>query len=425
MKAYILKSKRRIAPFDRCADAIYSPLSNFGNLLREELSLTGLGVRFIKSIREMDLNESSLLMPDYVFVTSPIVKRFLFICQNSPDVIQRLSVLRSSLTDYYTPLMDIDVRLIDEEELLLFDIFYLPAGVRLLDGVDFSDLITDLRRSVRVAKISQNFGIRLRRMPNVRGRVFYEEFPLTDEIVGHQRFWYHSLLMNILYIGTFRERVASGKFSSGFLRGPRLVDNDRIVNSVIGSNVWLHPTSIVENSVLCDNVKVGAKTIIKDSIIMRDVSIGDHNIVNLSLFGERVNTLSNSVFCSSVIEPSSTVSNLGCYYSFLGRDTFLATAVILLWEGVDSTIKIQTESGEIDTGRYFLGAAIGGGSILGARAILSPGIMIPKNSVVVLRPEEGVMKIPTLSEREYYVWENASLSRFEDVFPYYDKNDFF
>ncbi len=425
MKAYIIETIRKIAPFDRFASAIYSPMLNFGNLTKEELVISDLKVRFIKSVSEIDFRESFLLIPDYVFVTAGLIKKFIFISKNAPDIIKRLAVLKSTLTDYYTALMDYESDTIGDESVLKFDIFYVPANSSIMDYKDSEQLISYLRRSSQPIKITQNFGIRLRRLSNIKGRPFYEEFPITDEIVGHQRFWLHSLLLNILYISTFKERIANGYFTTRFINKPKTVNNNRVINSVIGSNVWLHPTSVVENSVLCDNVKVGAKTVIKDAVIMRDTNIGDSNIINLSLFGENVNTLSNSVFCCSVIAPSSTISNLGFYYSFLGKGSFVATAVIILWEGINSTIRISVDGEELDTSRYFLGSAIGDGSVLGARAIINPGIAIPKNSIIVLRPEEGVMKIPHMSETEQYVWENATLSRFEDIFPEYDKNNFF
>ncbi|MGC8928024.1 MAG: hypothetical protein ACP5QK_08885 [Myxococcota bacterium] len=424
MKAYILKTKRRITPFNRTAARVYSPFVNFSSLLKEELSLARLQIRDVSSISEIDKSEPSLLIPDYVFVTSPLIRKFLFLCKNSPNRLQRLSVIKSKLTDYYTSLMDIDVIDSAQDSLLSFDIFYLPKGF-VMEGAESIDV--QMKRlgadSINI-KVSQNFGIRLERMSNVRGSVFFEEFPITDEIVGHQRFWFHSLLMNVLYLNTFRERILSGEFSFGFLRGFKFLNEGNIKNSIIGSNVWLHPTAVVENSLIADNVKIGARVVIRDSVIMKDCNIGDSNIIRYSLFGERVVSLSNSLFRCSVISPGSTVSNLGFCYSMLGEGSFLTTAVIFLYEGIDSTIKIKKGGEELETNRYFLGSASGELSVLGTRAIVSPGMEIPSETIIVLRPEEGVMKIPHLIEGEYYIWDNATIKRFDEIFTGFDKNDF-
>lgn len=424
MKVYILETGRRIRPFSRTAGRIYAPFVNFLSLLKEELSLAQLQIRNISSFKEIETGEPSLFIPDYVFITYSLVKKFLFLCKNSPDRLQRLSVIKSRLTDYYTSLMDIDISNSGSDTILSFDVFYIPEGY-VFEGFDSIESgIKKLRAESVKLKVSQNFGIRLKRLSNVRGSAYFEEFPITDEIIGHQRFWFHSLLLNILYLNAYKERIQAGHLSFGFLKGYKCIDNQNIKNSIIGSNVWLHPTAIVENSVIADNVKVGARVIIKDSVIMRDCNIGDSNIIKYSLFGERVNSLSNSLFRCSVISPGCTVSNLSFCYSMLGEGSFLTTAVIFLYEGIHSTIKIRENGEELDTNRYFLGSAAGEFSVLGTRAIVNPGLQIPSETIIVLRPEEGVMKIPQLSESDYYVWDNATIKRFDEIFPDFDKNEF-
>ncbi len=424
MKAYIIQTDRKVAPFGRSTAKIYSPFVNFGNLLKEELSLCGLKVRNIRFANEIDTAEPSLLVPDYVFVTAPLVKKFLFLCKNNPGRIQRLSVARSKLTDYYTPLMDIGESESDGEARLLFDIFYIPAGQDFAGADNEGNLIEKMRRDSSATKVTQTFGIKIERLSNVSGKPYFEEFPVTDEIAGHIRFWFHSLLMNVLYLGLFRRRLMEGDYSFGFLNRKKNLNSGNVYQSVIGSNVWIHPTSVVENSVIADNVRIGAKTIIRDSVIMRDCTIGDSNIIKNSLFGESVTSLSNSRFRCSVISPRSTVSNLGFCYSVLGEGSFLTTAVIFLYEGISSTIKIKYNGEELDTRRFFLGSAAGEGAVLGTRAIVSPGLAIPSDTVIVLRPEEGVMKIPELSESDYYVWDNATMRKFDEIFGNLDKNDF-
>jgi len=423
MKAYIIKSQRVIYPFGS-ADRVYSPMLNYSNLLKEELALEKLEVRFIKSLVEIDTTDEYLLMPDYVFITAGLIKKFLFLCKNTPDIPLRLTVPESRLTGYYTTLMDLDRIELNGERNLQFDVFYLPAGYRIDKESSFDEMIMTLRENSSPVRVVQSFGIRLNRLSNVNGKPYFEEFPLTDEIVGHQRIWFHSLLMNILYLGTYRNRVQDCQYSFGFMHRKKFVDTGIVRNSIIGSNVWIHPTAIIEDSVIADNVRIGASTVIKNSVIMRDANIGDHNIIKYSLLGENVNSLSNSVFEYSVIAPDSTISNLSFCYSMLGRGTFLTTAVIFLYEGINETIKLNYNGDNLDTGRYFLGSAAGDGCVLGTRAIINPGMVIPAQTIIVLRPEEGVMKIPELNETDYYIWDAATIKRFEDVFKEFDKTDY-
>lgn len=424
MKAYIISTDRKVTPFNKVVSKIYSPFINFGNLLKEELALSGLSVRNINSINEIKTDEPSIITPDYVFVTSNLIKKFVFLCKNSPDKVQRLCVVKSKLTDFYTTLMDYDRIESNGEVRLGFDVFYLPKQFKFGEVDSTNNLLETLRRKALNIKVSQNFGIRIERLPNVNNKPYYEEFPITEDIIAHIKYWFHSLFVNILYLNVYKKRIHCDEYSFGFLYKKKIIGKESGKESIIGSNVWIHPTAIIENSIVADNVKIGAKTIIKDSVIMGDCNIGDRNIISKSLFGESVTSLSNSRFFCSIISPRCTVSNLNFSYSMLGERSFLTTAVIFLYEGVNSTIKIVNNGEVIDTGKYFLGSASGEGAILGTRAIVSPGLEIPSNVVIVLRPEEGVMKIPELSESEYYVWDNATLKRFEEVFQGIDKNNF-
>ena len=67
-------------------------------------------------------------------------------------------------------------------------------------------------------------------------------------------------------------------------------------------------------------------------------------------------------------------------------------------EALEETVRVEHGAREVDTGRWLLGGAAGHESILGTRAIFMPGRAVPNRTMIVMRPEEGVIKLPLEAE---------------------------
>ena len=74
----------------------------------------------------------------------------------------------------------------------------------------------------------------------------------------------------------------------------------------------------------------------------------------------------------------------------------------------------------VDTGRWILGGCAGHECILGTRAIFLPGLMVPNQTMIVMRPEEGLYKLPAAVEPgKPYVYHQGLLQPLEQALPHW------
>jgi len=99
-------------------------------------------------------------------------------------------------------------------------------------------------------------------------------------------------------------------------------------------------------------VKIGPSTEIKSSIICSNTSIAHLNYIGNSIIGQHVN-----------FEAGSIAAN---HYN----------------ERQDKKITVKFDNKEIETGVTKFGALVGDNSKIGANAVLSPGTVLKKNSIV-------------------------------------------
>ena len=64
-----------------------------------------------------------------------------------------------------------------------------------------------------------------------------------------------------------------------------------------------------------------------------------------------------------------------------------------------------------------LGGCAGHGSTLGARTIVAPGRALPNRTVVVMRREEGVLRIEATAVGTPVCWHDAALVPFDRLRP--------
>lgn len=127
------------------------------------------------------------------------------------------------------------------------------------------------------------------------------------------------------------------------LKGPFIA----MENCFIGANTYFR-----EGVFLDQSVKIGPSTEIKSSIICSNTSIAHLNYIGNSIIGQHVN-----------FEAGSIAAN---HYN----------------ERVDKKITIKFNNKPIETGVTKFGALVGDNSKIGANAVLSPGTILEKNSIV-------------------------------------------
>lgn len=122
---------------------------------------------------------------------------------------------------------------------------------------------------------------------------------------------------------------------------------------IIGPHCFIGANAYVREGVFLDqSVKIGPGCEIKTSIICSETAIAHFNYVGNSIIGHQVN-----------FEAGAVVAN---HYN----------------EREDKSIVVLDRGQQINTGVRKFGAVVGDGSKIGANAVLSPGTLLPQNSIV-------------------------------------------
>jgi len=122
---------------------------------------------------------------------------------------------------------------------------------------------------------------------------------------------------------------------------------------IINQNCYIGANAYFREGVYLDNaVKVGPGCEIKSSIIFAETTVAHFNYIGNSILGKNINFEAGSIAANHYNERAS--KNISVVY--------------------DSTI--------IETGTEKFGSLVGDNSKIGANSVLSPGIILEKNSVV-------------------------------------------
>ena len=123
--------------------------------------------------------------------------------------------------------------------------------------------------------------------------------------------------------------------------------------AIIGKNVFIGANAYLRNCVfLGENVKIGTGCEIKTSIIFENSAVAHFNFIGDSMIGSNVN-----------FEAGSITAN---HYN----------------EREDKTIFVRINDEIINTNCQKFGSLVGDFSKIGANAVLSPGTILEKNSIV-------------------------------------------
>ena len=104
--------------------------------------------------------------------------------------------------------------------------------------------------------------------------------------------------------------------------------------------------------------------------------------------------------------------------TILGRRVFITSGVMFWDEAIDQAVEVQYKENKVSTGRWNLGGCAGHKCILGTRAIFLPGREVPNQTMIVMRPEEGVIKLPTeITPQQPHIYHQGLILPLEQVLP--------
>lgn len=332
-----------------------------------------------------------LALPDRLFVTRRAVREFIEACPATAGV-YRLGFVDGPASAWIQPLSGLE----PIPGGWLFDLFLIRG--RSPAAGDWEQLRAGLSRAARPVVLDpggQHEPIHLPRPGPPHGPI---RLPRSDLLAADLRHWVHLVWLNQLMPGLrLAEHRQDHPLQGRLGRALRGAGDRPVVDSLIGRGCDIHPTARVEGSILGQGVKLGPRASVRDSILGDRVEIADHTRLKRCVLGADCHTLSDSYFIGCSFYPGSSLANFMLRESLIGRDSFLTSGLVFWSEGVRGPVSVRDGDFERDTGRWVLGSCAGHACTLGSlgpRAVFAPGRALPNGSLVVMRPEEGVLRLP-------------------------------
>lgn len=287
-----------------------------------------------------------------------------------------------------------------EGPLLVYDVFLdAPPGVSL----------EALRESAEPILVELDEVARRRELPRIGAPPHHLDLPADGILAAHLEHWVHVLWLEPLLVPALIRR-REGK-SRRFRRAP--------TQSLIGRGARIHPSAYLEGAVVGPGAVIGACSSIRHSYVGKDSNLGDFTKLSYSVLGEATHTLADANFHFVVGLGGGTVTSFLLRDALLGKNVFLTSGVIFWSESLEGTIRVEHRGRLVDTERKCLGGCAGHGAILGARTIVAPGIALPNRTTVVMRREEGVLRIEDVARGTPVCWYDAAMVPVDRVQPGY------
>jgi acetyltransferase-like isoleucine patch superfamily enzyme len=416
MKAYLFETGTAIEPFGDPVSSAFLGGETLGEAVSAALLKWDVTVEKVRTTNDVPLKGDYLVLPDTLFLTRRCAGEFLK-GTSAAKKPARLALPRSPVTEYARPLTELD----DQGEAVAYDLFRI-RGIELPRGMGWAQLKTFLAGRTENTILDPEPGIE--RLPQTRPGPPREtlDLPRTTLLAADVRHWVHLVWINHqlpwLRLKEYWEdhagikRFWRSRGGNPYRKAARL--------SVIGRNCDIHPTALVEGSILGDKVTLGAFTSVRDSIIGDGVEVSEHTKFLRCVVGKNCHTLNDSYFIGCTFYPDSTLANFLIRNSVLGRRVFLTSGVMFWDEAIEAPVEVMHRGKSVPTGRWILGGCAGHECILGTRAIFLPGRTVPNQTMIVMRPEEGLYKLPPVAEPgRPYVYHQGLLQPLEQALPHF------
>lgn len=425
LRAYVLATGRRIAPFQDPVSEVRLGTSSLSELQGRVLAAVGAQVERVERLPETLVTPCLVLLDD-VYVSYVMLEQFVALAHERGSS-ARLALEKLGGQASRIALMGVEE--LDDglsRELELYDLWYLceAAPVAGAGGAELSERARPHCRPLIVPRQELTERLRMPRVPGSDQDAL--EVPVTARVVGHVRHWIHVLRLNQMLIGVslwdyIREnrRAVRRRFVRAFfatLFRDRSLERRRILARLFGSlnvieeGARIHPTAEVRGSFIGRNARIGAGAKVRSSMIGEGAVVTEDACINHSVIGERCLILRDTYMLGCVAYPEATISNYKVQLSVFGRRAFLTASAALVDAKFHGHVRVEHEGELVDTGTPFLGVCLGHDVVLGAHVTVQSGRSIPNGYEIVTPPEQVLSRIPDgLPARTPLVVEHGAL----------------
>ncbi|HVX63970.1 MAG TPA: hypothetical protein VHC19_25330 [Pirellulales bacterium] len=402
MKAYILESGRRIAPFDETAGALRIHNRPLRRQQEEELRALGCAVETIDDVRAID-SFPCLLVRDDLFFTHHALMGFVRTVRKRlrQQTTQqndragrgsgnfRAALSRSILTEQFSPTFQgRETTGRDGEACRAYDLYYLQGfepDASLEDQAELAPI--PHRVSVRRSRVNRYF--------DPSGSV---SLPMSLVAFCPIQHWASLVSANLLGLSGLLVRTAQTRLASTMMLP--LVCTWRAGSvrpiSLRGKFYWagrgckVHPSAHVEWCVLGDHVRIGPGAFVRGAVLANRVEVGPNAIVEGTSVGEKATVNGGVTLRSCVVGEE---ANIGAYFtqlSVIGRGAALCPSSGTYDFNLRGNVPVSFQGRMVNSGSRMLGSCLGHGAFLGAEVTLASGQELPNGCILVRSPREIV-----------------------------------
>jgi carbonic anhydrase/acetyltransferase-like protein (isoleucine patch superfamily) len=267
--------------------------------------------------------------------------------------------------------------------------------------------LEDLRAQAEPVAVEASGVTYRRELPRLGPAPHHLELPADGAVAAHVEHWVHLLWLGPLLVPRLRARAEGKRRRTRGAEQP----------SIVHPTAEIHPTARLDGAIVGPRAIVGVGCTIDHSYVGADARLADFSKVSRCVLGDGVHTLADANFSHVVSLGDGTLTNLQLRDVLIGRKVFLTSGVIFWGEALGATITVEHEGREHDTGRRLLGGCVGHGAVLGARTIVGPGRALPNRTVVVMRREEGVLRVAPHAPGTPLCWDDAALVPYAQLRP--------
>jgi carbonic anhydrase/acetyltransferase-like protein (isoleucine patch superfamily) len=376
--AHIVRTGRRIAPFDDPVGEALIKQKPLAEHQREVLSELGYEVRHISAGEAISGDShSSLLLHDDLYFNAATIREFVRVARDSPASSQCAIAKDTAFARIFTPLQDKE-----SPHWTRFPLFHLR-------GNDLS------RCDVKVIDIHEH-QVPIHVPPHMRGPTD-PIVPLTTTPLVQITHAYDIIFANVACLNVrFAELLGSPTRKLLSVIRARSAHPARVLSTLnkIGRNCDIHPTAYLEGAEIGSGVHIGANAVVRMSSIGDGCNIGDGSVVKHSVVGEGSVLFDDLTLGFAVCYPETFLIHGPYHLSLFGRSSAMFATILDDFRLDGQPIRVEIDGQLVAYPFAFIGSIIGHRTRVAGGSIISPGRILPNDILIFPSPGAVLTRIP-------------------------------
>lgn len=378
MKIYILKTNKKISPFNENASDL--TVANIKIVEHQKQCFEDLGYEYeyLESANQINKSDEYVLLNDNVFFTETLLIDFI----DKSKILNKNTVCSLKKGNFTEKTIITAQDAVDAGNFVRYSLWYYC-----IDNSDIEPIILDLDNSTQVLNFPDHM---------CKGGIYLA--PFNTRMIVQIDHWSNLWATNLIYILSHLKGIEENNKFELFVKAilNATFNKWKLLSKVnkIGKNCDIHHTAYVEGSIIGDGVTIGANSVVRHAIVGDGAYVGNSVTIDASVIGSKSIILNGHIFQTVILAESFSVTHF-ISASLVGNRNFIGSGAVLTDFRFDhKNISVMKDGKAVDSGSTFLGCCLGNDVYMGGGCIVAPGREIPNNTKVSLDKGKIITKIP-------------------------------